>query len=86
MTDLPSRAALAEVLASAGETHRDYERVILKGVVDEGWAGFYAAFVLGRLGDFVAPSRLAVLLEEVDAEADGWPHEAAEYVWRKLTA
>jgi hypothetical protein len=47
------------------------------------WAGFYAAFVLGRLGEFAAASRLAGLLEEVDDAAD-WPEAAALHVLLKL--
>jgi hypothetical protein len=83
MADLPSRSALAETLGAAGAAHEDYERVALKGVGDALWAGFYAAFVLGRLGEFAAASRLAGLLEEVDDAAD-WPEAAALHVLLKL--
>ena len=83
MADLPSRTALASALANADALHDEYERVALKGVVDVAWAGFYAAYVLGRVGDFVEASRFAALLEEVDADTD-WPGTAAEYVLTKL--
>jgi len=86
MADLPSYDDLSDALAQAAEAHHDYERVILKGVGDEAWPAFHAAFGLGRFGDFVSASRLARLLEEVDDDVDDWALEAAEYVRRKLTA
>jgi hypothetical protein len=52
-------------------------------VRDDLWAGFYAAFALGRLGDFAAASRLAALLEEVDAPSN-WSEAAAEHVLTQL--
>ena len=83
MADLPSKSALEGALVAAGVLHEDYERVVLKGVVDDAWAGFYAAYVLGRLGEFAPASRLAVLLDEIDA-ADDWSAIAAEHVLTKL--
>ena len=83
MADLPSRSALEDALEGAATAHDDYEGVALKGVVDDQWAGFCAAFVIGRLGDFTQPSRLAGLLEEVQTQAD-WSAAAAEYVLMKL--
>ena len=69
MTNPAFDSDLAEVLSAAGSAHHEYQQTALKGVRDELWAGFYAAFVLGRLGDFTAASRLAALLEEVDASS-----------------
>jgi hypothetical protein len=83
MADLPTSALLAAALAAADAAHDDYERGMLRGVVDQQWPGFYAAFVLGRLGDFAPPSRLAALLAEVEAEAD-WAAAAADHVLIKL--
>lgn len=83
MADLPDRGLLKEALAAAGGVHNEYERVVLKGVVDDRWAGFYAAYVLGNVGDFTSVSRLADLLEEVEA-ADDWAAHAAEHVLTKL--
>ena len=54
MTNPPFDSDLAAVLSAAGSAHHEYEQTALKGVRDELWAGFYAAFVLGRLGDFTA--------------------------------
>jgi len=83
VADFPSRELLEATLALAGDAHDDYERAMLKGVVDERWAGFYAAYVLGRVGDFTAAGRLAALLAEVDAASD-WPAVAAGHVLMKL--
>lgn len=80
---LPDPSALAQALADAGNAHHDYETVVLKGVRDELWPGFYAAFVLGRLGAFTTASRLSRLLEEVTAPAN-WPTAAAEHVLKSL--
>jgi hypothetical protein len=81
--DLPSPAALHAALAAADAVHEEYERVALKGVADMAWAGFFAAFVLGRVGDFAEASRLAELLEEVESD-DDWLAAAAEHVLMKL--
>ena len=85
MADLPSDSDIAEALSAAGSAHHEYEQTALKGVRDELWAGFYAAYALGRLGDFTAASRLAGLLEEVDAPSN-WSAAAAEHVATTLNA
>jgi hypothetical protein len=83
MADLPSRAQLETALAAADAAHREYERGALKGVADELWSGFVAAYVIGRLGEFAPPSRLAALIEEVEASTD-WPAAAADHLLTKL--
>lgn len=83
MADLPSKSAIIVALVAANLLHDEYERVVLKGFVDEHWAGFYAAYLLGRLGEFAAPSRLAQLLAEVE-EGDDWAPAAAEHLLTKL--
>jgi uncharacterized protein len=85
VADLPSDSAIAEALSAAGSAHHEYEQTARKGVRDELWAGFYAAFILGRLGDFTAASRLAALLEEVDAPSN-WSQAAAQHVATTLRA
>lgn len=81
----PSQDKLAETLAAAGSAHHDYEQVTLGGKRDELWPGFYAAFVLGRLGDFAAPSTLSGWLEEAPT-GDHWPTSAAAYVLERVVA
>jgi hypothetical protein len=83
MADLPSPAALTEALEEAAAAHDDYESTALKGMVDDRWSGFCAAFLIGRLGEFTPAGRLALLLEEVDAPGD-WPSAAAGHVLTKL--
>ena len=85
MTNPPFESDLAEALSAAGSTHHEYEQTALKGVRDELWAGFYAAFVLGQLGNFTAASRLAALLEEVDAPSN-WSAAAAGHGTTTLRA
>ena len=80
----PSRNALTLALGDAGAAHHDYERVTLGGERDELWPGFYAAYALGRLGDFVAPSVLSSWLKEAPAGED-WPTSAVDYVLGRLT-
>ena len=75
--------SLEQALADAGRAHHDYETVVLGGVRDELWPGFYAAFVLGRLGAFTTASRLSCLLEEVTTPTN-WSATAAEHVLRSL--
>lgn len=73
-----NRDELVAALTAAGKAHHEFETVTLEGERDELWAGFYAAYVLGRLGDFTSPSRLAGILEAVDG--DPWAEAAADAV------
>lgn len=79
----PSREKLAQALGAAGSAHHDYEQNALAGVRDEQWAGFYAAYVLGRLGDFATPSSLVGWLERAPSD-DDWAESAADYVLEQL--
>jgi hypothetical protein len=81
---LPDVDELAVALVDAADAHHELEEHALAGVRDEQWAAFYAAFVLGRLGPFTTPSRLAGLLSEVDAP-EGWATEAARHVIQAAT-
>ena len=75
----PSRHELISALSEAGATHHDYEQITLGGKRDEMWPGFYAAFVLGRLGDFAAASALNTLLKKAPA-SESWAISTADYV------
>ena len=79
----PSQEELARALAAAGNAHHDYEQVVLGGKRDEEWPGFYAAYALGRVGDFVSPSTLNGWLEEAPS-GDDWPSSAAGYVLERM--
>ena len=80
---LPSQTELEQALRDAGATHHEYETVYLNGAFDAQWPGFYAAFVLGRLGDFALPTRVTRLLEDAPDSAD-WAAGAARYVLAQL--
>jgi hypothetical protein len=80
----PSKDDLEKALSDAGSAHHDYEQVTLMGKRDEGWPGFYAAYVLGRVGDFATDSALSRWLEEAPS-GDNWAATAASYVLSKLS-
>jgi hypothetical protein len=76
---------LVAALRDAADAHHEFEEHALAGERDEQWAGFYAAFVLGRLGPFTTPSRLAALLAEAENPGD-WAAAAAKHVLAAVTS
>ena len=84
MADIPSVDELELALTEAGSAHHEYEMVTLNGVRDQLWPGFYAAYVLGRLGNFTKPSVLSNLLENAP-ESDNWAKSSAEFLIGKLS-
>ena len=80
---MPTNEQLRETLAAAGSAHHDYESNYLNGVRDEQWNGWYAAFTLGRLGDFTSPTNLAKWLGDAQGEGE-WASVAAAHVAEKL--
>ncbi len=83
MNQQPQFSELAAALKAAGSAHGEYEQTVLKGVFDEQWPMFYAAFVLGRIGDFTTPSALTSWLVEVPKDGV-WADVAAKYVIDRL--
>ncbi len=81
----PSQEELTKALQAASTAHHDFETNVLQGVRDEQWPGWYAAYVLGRLGDFVSASTLSNWLSNAPA-SDDWPHGAAAHVEEQLRA
>ena len=79
MDPIPSQEELTAALASAGAAHHDYESRFLRGERDEQWPGWYAAYVLGRLGDFTSPTALSSWLESAPSEGE-WAQDAASFV------
>lgn len=79
----PARQDLEDALAAAGAAHHEYEVNLLGGKRDEQWPGWYAAYVLGRLGDFTSPTSLSRWLEKAPADGD-WSVSAAAHVLRQL--
>ena len=78
-----SHEDLARALSAAGSAHHDYESVFLKGERDEMWPGFYAAYALGRVGDFTSATKLTELLESAPS-SDDWAESAAEHVLKEI--
>ena len=79
----PSHKSLERALADAGSAHHDYEQIALGGERDELWPGFYAAYVLGRVGDFISPSSLSHWLNEAPS-GENWAESTAKYVLSNL--
>ncbi len=81
----PSREKLVKAFQAAGAAHHDFQANALQGRHDEQWAGWYAAYVLGRLGDFMTPTVLAGWLSAAP-ESDDWPSSTADYIEERLRA
>ena len=79
MTNIPTMDELTEALRAAGAAHHEYEQTVLRGVRHEEWAAFYAAYVLGRLGDFTPPSALTKWLTEAPL-TENWAESAAAHI------
>ena len=79
----PSEKEIKRALILAGSAHHEYEQKILRGVRDTQWAGWYAAYVLGHLGNFTSPSLLTRWIEKVPA-GDDWFAAAAAFVFQQM--
>ena len=75
--------SLQDALSAASECHHDYELNILNAEPDKQWAGWHAAYVLGRLGDFVSPTTLTQWLKDTP-DGDNWFDLAASYILKQL--
>ncbi len=83
MSAKPAAEDLESALRAAGQAHHDYQHNFLNGEPDKHWAGWYAAYVLGRLGDFTSPTSLAGWLAEAPS-AEDWAPAAARHVMQQL--
>ncbi len=83
MSNLPTKEGLAEALRAAGAAHHEYEETVLRGVRHEEWAAFYAAYVLGRLGDFAQPSNMTKWLTEAPLTPN-WAESAAAHILSEI--
>lgn len=79
---MPKEWELAEALRAAASAHHEYETNAHGGQRDHRWAEWYAAYVLGRLGDFTTPTKLCSVL--IEARGDDWAEAAAKHVLMKL--
>ena len=83
MSNIPTKEQLLTTLIDAGKAHHEFQTNFLGGVRHTQWAGWYSAYVLGRLGDFTTPTLLTEWLEEVPNKK-GWFKHAAEHVFLKI--
>lgn len=83
MSIQPEIKSLVKALEEASTLHHEYETTALNGAQDEQWAGWYAAYVLGRLGEFTSPSQLAQWLQSV-TNYGKWSETAAIYILEEL--
>ena len=76
---MPTTDKLKATLNEAESSHHQFQTVYLKGVRDEKWSSYYAAFVLGRLPDLdITPSALTELLSGVTDK--NWTAGAAKAI------
>ena len=78
-----TKSALEQALRDASSSHHEYEVNVLDGVRDEYWSAWYAAYVLGRLGDFTSPSELTHLMDSVSSDGD-WFSNASCLIFDKF--
>ena len=84
MESIPEITEIEKALTEAGSAHHEYEQIVLRGVRDVLWPGFYAAYILGKFGSFTTPSILSRLLESAP-DSDNWANSAAEFIISKLS-
>lgn len=80
----PSRREVVDALNGAAGAHHEYETERLGGNRDDLWAGFYAAYLLGRFGDLATCSALVEVLESVTAQP--WADEAADAILARFAS
>jgi hypothetical protein len=79
MTSIPTEQQIKQALVDAAKAHHEFQENYLAGVRHEQWPFWYAAFVIGRLGKFISPTRLTRLLEEAP-DNHHWFRGAAKYI------
>ncbi len=76
---MPTNEELESAINAAASSHHQFQTVYLKGVRDENWASYYAAFVVGRLEKLdITPSELCGVLAGVTD--DDWTVAAAKAI------
>jgi hypothetical protein len=80
---LPDKETLSKLLTETWDIHSEFQENYLNGKRDEMWAGWYAGYLLGRLGNFATPTVLTRLLEET-VSFKPWADRAAEHLIKSL--
>lgn len=90
--------ALAHLLTEASAAHNEYEQRELAGVYDQGWPGWYAAYLVehrigGLLNEDITAETLSTLLTHYDngyraqERQESWPeYYAAQLLERRNNA
>ena len=79
MPDIPNEKQIKHSLIAAAKAHHEFETNYLSGIRHEQWAFWYAAYVLGKLGNFISPTKITRLLEQVTGN-DDWFNNAAKII------
>lgn len=82
MSSTPTEDKIRIALKAAAKAHHEFQENTLKGIHHEQWSIWYAAYILGRLGDFTTPSLLTQWLDEVNDK--DWFTKAAKHVVNNL--
>ena len=80
---LPDKGTLSKLLTETWDVHSEFQENYLNGERDEMWAGWYAGYLLGRLGNFTTPTVLTRLLMETETHKP-WADQAAEHLIKSL--
>ncbi len=83
--EIPTRDKLIVALNNAGKAHHHYQQEALRGIHDQQWPPFYAAYTLGRLGDFTTATSLSKWLGEAPA-AENWSESTADFVLEQMNS
>lgn len=83
MTDKITQTVIIQVLEHAADAHHEFEKNYLQGKPDVHWAGWYAAYTLGKLGNFTKPSLLTRWLERVPTQGS-WNKQAAQMILTEI--
>ena len=79
MRSIPSEKQIKHALIEAAKTHHEFQDNYLAGVRHEQWAFWYAAYMLGKLGEFISPTKLTRLMEEAPDQKQ-WFSSAAKHI------
>lgn len=77
------KETLMKALEDAADHHHEFEQEYFQGERDQQWAGWYVAYLLGKLGPFVSPALLTRWLETVPS-ADDWVTKAGSFIFSEL--
>lgn len=76
---LPDKEILSKLLTETWDVHGEFQENYLNGERDAMWAGWYAGYLLGRLGNFTTPTALTRVLMETE-KLQPWADSAAEHL------